>query len=643
MKTPFKFLDAYKLEDRDQFFGRDREIAALYEMVFKTPLLLVYGLSGTGKTSLVQCGLANEFDGPDWFPFFIRRQENINESLRASLRKALRAFGATPPDDLLDMVRALYRQSYRPIYLIFDQFEELFILGSEAEQQDFIADVQRLLDSGLSCKVLLILREEYLGYLYPFEKEIPSLFDFHLRVEPMNASKAKEVVASSFDKFNISLAAPEAENLQLIIDNIGSEKWGIHLPFLQVYLDRLYFEKYQQQGVSARQEARPALQFTRKDITRFGKIENVLKKFLEDRKVELEQELNKQFGTRYTHVTGDILDAFVTEEGTKRPVFFSRTEDGKEIRVAEAWRKFFPSVPDAYLSASFELLKQSRILRISEDTIELGHDSLAPLIAELLTDEQRQRKEIKRRILMNYEEFQDTKQYLSAEQLALYEAFLPRLELAEEVKSFIAASKTKQKQEQARQRRYTILATLVAAVAIMFVIFYIRQNQNLKDANLAIQLATAESLKNEGQFDAAIARLDSINLDALGAEKKEEVTDKRKLYTELAAIISRADDIVEQKAPDGNYLLLDSLVTARQLYDAAYAKAPSSFIQKKANDLAEYIEAEGAARIREARDILNRLEPTDPIRCRLACQYIKIAKLLEQQIPEDLPISECQC
>jgi hypothetical protein len=51
-------LDAYTLNDSAFYFGRDEEITTMYEMVFQTDLLLVYGASGTGKTSLIQCGLA---------------------------------------------------------------------------------------------------------------------------------------------------------------------------------------------------------------------------------------------------------------------------------------------------------------------------------------------------------------------------------------------------------------------------------------------------------------------------------------------------------------------------------------------------------------------------------------------------------
>ena len=166
MKSPFKFLDAFTLSDRDVFFGRDEEIKRMYSMLFKSPLVMVYGLSGTGKTSLIQCGLASRFDGPDWFPFFIRRENNINQSLHEALDFHLE-------DDevkmsLIGKISFIYGEYLSPVHLIFDQLEELFILGTKEEQEEFIHSIRDLLDAGLGCKVILVMREEYLGHLYDF-------------------------------------------------------------------------------------------------------------------------------------------------------------------------------------------------------------------------------------------------------------------------------------------------------------------------------------------------------------------------------------------------------------------------------------------------------------------------------------------
>ena len=172
-KSPFKFLDPYTKEERNIFFGRDEEIKNLYEMVFESKLILVYGQSGTGKTSLIRCGLANEFKSTDWFDIFVRREENINASLKRSLEENARTpfkKGAT----VEEMVKSLFLDYFQPIYLLFDQFEELFAYDSmsqeevdatEKEKNAFIQTISALVNSKLSCKIILIMREEIFGPL----------------------------------------------------------------------------------------------------------------------------------------------------------------------------------------------------------------------------------------------------------------------------------------------------------------------------------------------------------------------------------------------------------------------------------------------------------------------------------------------
>lgn len=88
-QSPFKFLDSYTKDDRDIFFGCDREIEEMYQKVFESKILLVYGISGTGKTSLINCGLANKFEDTDWLPVNVRRGRNMTESLVQGLGKAV--------------------------------------------------------------------------------------------------------------------------------------------------------------------------------------------------------------------------------------------------------------------------------------------------------------------------------------------------------------------------------------------------------------------------------------------------------------------------------------------------------------------------------------------------------------------------
>ena len=129
IKSPFKFLDSYQSEDKDIYFGREEEIQELYERLFETSLVVLYGGSGTGKSSLIQCGLANQFQPREWLPLFIRRENNIVQDLYEAIFQQLppeKQTAAFKEQPLHAQLWQLYLSQFKPIYLIFDQFEELF-------------------------------------------------------------------------------------------------------------------------------------------------------------------------------------------------------------------------------------------------------------------------------------------------------------------------------------------------------------------------------------------------------------------------------------------------------------------------------------------------------------------------------------
>jgi len=435
MRSPFKFLDSYGVQDKDVFFGREQEVSALYGLVYKTPLTLLYGLSGTGKTSIVRCGLANRFEGPDWLPFYIRREQNINESLCRVLQDALESRELTAPAAL---VSALFDDYLRPVYLIFDQFEELFILGSAEEQRTFAQSLQQLIDRKLPCRVILVVREEYLGQMYLLEKEIPTLFDHRLRIEPMNNRRVAEVLEKSFNKFNIRLEAPEESLRALMIEKLSVGKSGIQLPYLQVYLDMLYREDYKRDyGDRERGDELPPLLFTREEIEAFGDINNVLEKFLREQTEELQKKLEEDYSVPPQTVRR-LLDAFVTEEGTKRPVRLRAAQVGPMPVAGEL--KPVEGLSEAALSRCLTALEDSRLLRIADDTAELAHDSLAQLIDRQRTDEERQLNEVRRRIRAAFVEKERSGVWPTERQLLSMEELLPSIELDKELNDFVKQS-----------------------------------------------------------------------------------------------------------------------------------------------------------------------------------------------------------
>src|ERR1700760_3598275 len=102
--SPFKFLDPYDIQDTEYFHGREEEEGKLYDIVNQNRLVLVYGKLGTGKTSLVRCGLAKHFDNNDWLPLYISRGKNINDSFRSAIQATTRSEPDTDPPSLLSLL-----------------------------------------------------------------------------------------------------------------------------------------------------------------------------------------------------------------------------------------------------------------------------------------------------------------------------------------------------------------------------------------------------------------------------------------------------------------------------------------------------------------------------------------------------------
>jgi hypothetical protein len=299
-KNPSKFLDAYTKEDQAVFFGREQETDELFTKVLKSNLLLMYGASGTGKTSIINCGLANKIADSDWLPIFIRRKTNLMQSIRREFQNLL------PDRDLSELplvrqVKAIFLKSYRPLYLIFDQFEELFILGEDDEKEIFLAFVRELSETDYNFKLIFVIREEYLANLSEFEEVIPTLFDNRIRIEKMTDRKVRNVIEQTCESYHIRLE--NVDVAEQMIGNIKGKQPRVELTYLQVYLDRLY--KNASQGSSQ-------VVFSKKEVDKTSSIDDVLSTFLD------EQINDTNF--KDPALAWAILKAFVSQEGTKKQV-----------------------------------------------------------------------------------------------------------------------------------------------------------------------------------------------------------------------------------------------------------------------------------------------------------------------------------
>ncbi|MCO6492546.1 MAG: hypothetical protein J5I98_29280 [Phaeodactylibacter sp.] len=529
MKSPFKFLDPYGPEDKEAFFGREEEARALYNLVTKNRLTFVYGPSGTGKTSLVQCGLASRFGGVDWLPAFIRRGDDINASLRRELGKALGMEGSFG-GRLQEAVEQLFNHYLRPVYLIFDQFEELFILGaSSAERQMFYNSIAELLEADLPCRVLFIMREDYFGHLNEFEKAIPELYHRKLRVEPMSRDNLRAVVAGSCSVAGIGFDDP-AKAPEKILDNMLAGKNAIHMPYVQVYLHILFQEAARRQGADGQ-----AVMFSTPVIDAVGPITDVLGQFLKEQETEIEARLQRDHPGAPEGIVRQVLDVFVTEEGTKAPVLYTPGGDGPLALRGKAAQRL-ANLPPAIQSDCILELERRRILRRLDDSFELAHDTLAQLADQQRTAEQRQLVEISRRIEAGYREHRDSggEYFFAGSQLARIEPYLDKIALEPAWAEFLEKSRVEaRRREEARIReaqeklkRQRLFSLAIALVALVAIVAGILARQNASAAEEASQTANVSALAAKAwqvyrddhtlalRLAQAALNLDSTNADA---------------------------------------------------------------------------------------------------------------------------------
>jgi tetratricopeptide (TPR) repeat protein len=209
-------------DDRARFFGRVEASEELYLRALSVRLLVLFGKSGLGKTSLLQASLFPRLRQKPFLPVMIRLnvvEETLTHSVARSIEQACKAEGLEFPkvstEGLWELLSTtlLWRDDLllTPV-LVFDQFEEIFNLHDAAFRGELASELGALA-TGIApkrlssdkadapgsakapeVKIVLSLREEYVGDLQEISAAIPSLFHERFRLAPLKEDEAREAI-----------------------------------------------------------------------------------------------------------------------------------------------------------------------------------------------------------------------------------------------------------------------------------------------------------------------------------------------------------------------------------------------------------------------------------------------------------------
>lgn len=198
--NPYKALLDYELKDAPYFYGRSAAINTMLEKIGRNRLTILYSESGSGKTSLLQAGLASRLLADEDYPLYLRP---YNQPPAQFIKKAFLPDYETLPeldrfrDDTMTLRGFLERVTYylgdRQLIIFLDQFEEFFTdLLSLEERKAFADQLLDCIESDLPVSWVLSLRKEYLADLYLFRVLKPMGNEYFLPT--FNLEEAQEVI-----------------------------------------------------------------------------------------------------------------------------------------------------------------------------------------------------------------------------------------------------------------------------------------------------------------------------------------------------------------------------------------------------------------------------------------------------------------
>jgi WD40 repeat protein/energy-coupling factor transporter ATP-binding protein EcfA2 len=193
--NPFPGLRPFTIDDSHLFFGREGQVDEVLLKLYQHRSVTIMGYSGSGKSSLMYCGLIPVLyggfmtdSGPHWKILTIRPGNSPIENLCQSAVNFLLEEGRIAPEDkqihktiinsvlrsssqgLVELARYLQTSSNDNIFFLVDQFEELFRYkdsGDDEYANEATAYVNLLMEAVAQREVpafmALSMRSDFIG------------------------------------------------------------------------------------------------------------------------------------------------------------------------------------------------------------------------------------------------------------------------------------------------------------------------------------------------------------------------------------------------------------------------------------------------------------------------------------------------
>lgn len=256
--NPYCGLNAFDQSQADHFFGREELIARLLTEVKQRPLLLLVGVSGSGKSSLLHAGLLPALTAPTEIAqgrrvVIMRPGIDPFASLLDALHPLLPPDGSAPlADEVREgrlslshwLDRTLFSDSGESasLVILIDQFEELFSLHlADGIRQSFLdLLVETASSSALTGRLafLIALRADFLGQVLAYGSFASAVQESLFGLGALSRDEMTRAVEMPAQMQGIHFEPGLVERL---LDEVGDDAG--RLPLLQFCLSQLWQEQ----------------------------------------------------------------------------------------------------------------------------------------------------------------------------------------------------------------------------------------------------------------------------------------------------------------------------------------------------------------------------------------------------------------
>jgi WD40 repeat protein len=652
--NPFPGLRPFTIEESHLFFGREGQSDEVLNLLTNNRFAAVIGTSGSGKSSLMYCGVVPTLHGgfvtgagSDWKIMATRpgqspinnlastltdhQFDNLSEEDQIIKKSQLAAILSSSSKGLVEAIQNTQTNKKENILLLVDQFEELFRFKKSTKDSsaynESLAYVKLLLEAVKQSEVpiymVLTMRSDFIGECAQFPNLTSMINESHYLIPQMTREDFRECIVGPVA---VGGGTISSHLVQELLNDTGDNP--DQLPILQHALMRTW--NYWENNTSTKEP------ITIEHYEAIGKME----KALSEHANEAYDELNER-----EKIVCESIFKTITEKGADNRGIRHPTKISDIAQIAKSDLNEISTILNKFRSGnrSFLTPSLSAISIVHEDTyLDISHESLMRIWNKLIAwvDEEANAVNMYIRLCDASALFQQGKTGLWRPpdlQLALNwkdkkqptlkwaQRFNPAFEpamvyLNTSEQTFIQEEENKLMLQKRALRRSRIFAIVLGSASVISLLFLINSIIQQQEAVKQTLIAEENSVKAQEQTILAQQSTDE-------AKKQQEIAHEKSIEAEQSAIEAQKQAEIAQ----------EQSAIAQEQQARALASAKEARKQQKLADQ-KSIEAELSADEAKAQQAIAEQASTAAYKLRLlsiaqsmAVKSVKLHKDTNQQ------------